>query len=263
MNTAREDATEPAASPRPLARSLSAKTTWIDHLDALLHSLDVTIFLLLGVVYCSDNLTFLLLLRASCQTLYTRSTQFSPTVVANIICIVTHIVHARPEGTKHTRGYLHGGLILDFVGELAPISKFKLLLLDAAVLALQLCYLAISHELQVAKTAEAGDITAPPQDIEAEEAGIRREEQDTVPANLANDGIELQSMFTTPSGSHKTVPGDPPDEDIILTLDLRRSLFAVIKKNTAASLSGSDTNVGRLGTLIERISAARAAAERA
>lgn len=149
------------------------------------------------------------------------------------------------------------------MGELGPIPKFKLLLLDATVLALQLCYLAISHELQGVKTAESGDITAPPQDIEAEEAGIRRQEQDTVQADLADDGIELQPMSAAPRGSHKTVPRELPDEDTILTLDLRRSLFAVIKKNTAANLSGSDTNVGRLGNLIERISAARAAAERA
>ena len=263
MNTATEDATsEPAASLGLLPRNLLAKTTRSDHLESLLRSLDVTIFLFFGVAYLCDNTTFLLLLHTSCQVLYTRSTQLVPTIVANLVSTLTHILNARPQGSKALRGYLHGGLICDFVGELGPISHSRLLLLDITIVGLQLCYLAVSHEVDALKSTENGQSTTVPQDIEAEEAGVRREEHSDLP--VQDDGIELQPMLHGVTGSlNKPDVSHTPDEDLIVTLDLRRSLSAVFKKNTSATLAGSGTDTGRLGTLLHRIAAARAAAIRA
>ena len=263
MNTATEDAaSEPATSLGFLPRSLSAKTTRTDHLESLLQSLDGVIFIFFGLAYVCDNLTFLLFLHASCQLLYTRSTQLSPTIVANLISFVTHIFHARPEGTKASRGYLHGGLICDFVGELGPISRPQLLLLDLVIFGLQICYVVVSHESQTIKSTENGEDTSVPQDIEAEEAGIRREQEDTAP--VPDDGIEMQPMLHGSAGHlDKASMGNETNDDLLLTLDLRRSLPAVFKKNASASLARSDTDNGRLGTLFDRIAAARAAAIRA
>lgn len=263
MNTTTEDATsEPAASLALLRRSLSAKTTRSDHLESLLRSLDFTIFLFFGVAYLYDNATFLLLLHASCQVLYTRSTKLIPTVVANLITTLTHLLNARPEGSKALRGYLHGGLICDFVGELGPISHSHLLLLDITIVGLQLCYLAVRHELDTIKGAESGESATVPQDIEAEEAGVRREEQDNL--SVQDDGIELQPMLHGVAGSlNKHDVNHAQDDDLIVTLNFRRSLTAVFKKNASATLVGSDANNGRIGTLLHRIAAARAAAIRA
>ena len=263
MNTATEDATsEPAASLALLPRSLSAKTTRSDHLEALLRSLDVTIFLFFGVAYLYDNVTFLLLLHASCQVLYTRSTQLIPTVVASIISTLTHLLNARPEGSKALRGYLHGGLICDFVGELGPISHSRLLLLDITIVGLQLYYLAVSYELDTTKGAESGESETAPQDIESEEAGVRREEQDNSAAQ--DDGIELQPTLNGVARSQdKHAVTHAQDDDLIVTLDFRRSLSAVFKKNASATLVGSDASNGRIGTLLHRIAAAREAAIRA
>lgn len=237
MNNDTENATdmEPPPSLSFLARSLSAKTTRNDHLEALLRSLDSAVFAFLGIVYCCDNLTPLLLLRAACQTLYTRSTKISPTTVANLICITTHILLDRPEGSKASRGYLHGGLICDFVGELGPISRTRLLVLDALVFGLQLAYVAISHELQELKDPETE--TTLPQDIEAEEAGVRREEQSLPNANIDDSsGIEMQPMLPGSKGlAAKATTQRKETEDVILTLDLRASLASVLKRIWPAS----------------------------
>ncbi len=262
MNAANEDAaSEPAAPTGFLHRSLSAKITKSDHLESLLRSLDVTIFLFYGIAYLCDNATILLLLHASCQVLYTRSTQLTPTIVVNLISILTHFFNAQPAGSKALRGFLHGGLICDFVGELGPISRTRLLLLDTLIIGLQLGYLAVSYEVEAIKSIDSGDNTTIPQDIEAEEAGIRREEQDNLP--VQNDGIELQPMLQGSAGSLDKANTGNLDEDYVLTLDIRRSLTAVFKKNASATLAGSGTDGGRLGTLLHRIAAARAAAIRA
>lgn len=265
MNPATDNAVdnEPVAPVGFIGRNLSAKTTRSDHLDSLLRSIDATLLIFFGIGYYSDNLTFLLVIRASSQALYARATQLAPTLVANIICIVAHILHDKPEGTTALRNYLHGGLICDFVGELGPISRTRLLLVDAVVLCLQLTYLAISHELQTLKSAGTTDTSTLPQDLESEEAGLRRDEEETVVASNAADGpegIELQPMLPTSNEVQKTRDGEN-GEDMILTLDIRKSLSGLFKKNR--SVSPVDSNASRLNLLYDRVMAARAAAARA
>ena len=261
MNTATEDATETASSLGLVPRSLAAKTSRTDHLESLVQSLDDTIFVVLGTLYFYDNFTLLFGLRIACQLLYA-SSQFSPTIVANLVCIATHIIHSRPTGAKATRGYLHGGLIVDFIGELGPTSRFKLLLLDGLILTLQLIFLAISHELQAIRDAEAGVTKIPPQDVEAEEAGVRKGDQELDSIQADEDGIELQPMLPGSSSiSYKPAVGEMPDEDLILRLNIRRSLASAIRKSAETSPE-SGANAGRIGVLLDRISSGRPAAAR-
>jgi hypothetical protein len=49
-----------------------------------------------------------------------------------------HLFRPNPSAGEATRGYLHGGLILDFVGQLGPVPKVRLFLLDLALLLLEL-----------------------------------------------------------------------------------------------------------------------------
>jgi hypothetical protein len=216
---------------------------------------------LFGISYYCDNLTFLLVIRASSQALYARAIQLTPIVVANILCILTHILHVQPEGTAALRNYLHGGLICDFVGELGPISRTRLLLMDLIVLCLQVLYLAISHELDVLKGVGVSTL---PQDIESEEAGVRREEQDAAVSTNAEegvDGIELQPMLPNSAESSKPRDSGTGPDELILTLDIKKSLSGLLKKNR--SVPPADSNAGRLNLLYERVMAARAAAARA
>jgi hypothetical protein len=64
----------------------------------------------------------------------------------NIMCILLHIFTHRPEAGELTRGYLHGGLIIDFIGQQGPVSKLHLVAIDFLVMALQLFMLAVHVE---------------------------------------------------------------------------------------------------------------------
>ena len=60
----------------------------------------------------------------------------------NLVCLGCHLWFPGPGAGEATRGYLHGGLLLDFVGQLGPSSKLRLVLLDVFILLLQLIALA-------------------------------------------------------------------------------------------------------------------------
>lgn len=61
----------------------------------------------------------------------------------NILCVILHLYYARPEAGEATRGYLHGGLLLDFIGQQGPTSKLHLVVLDMAIMIVQLTALAV------------------------------------------------------------------------------------------------------------------------
>ena len=99
------------------------------------------------------------------------------------------------------RGYLHGGLLIDFVGELGPISKFRLALFDLIVMALQFIMLpavlarrelkgVIEGSLASTNRRPSNDLGSmhTRRDIDAEEQGIRRDNM------LVEEGIELEPL---------------------------------------------------------------------
>ena len=95
-------------------------------------------------------------------------------------------------------GYLHGGMLIDFVGQLGPVSKIKLVLLDFLTFALQLVMLAVVIKRRALKkeiTSPATtasdtqvDSTSTGQDHDSEEQGILRSELSTT------EDIELQTL---------------------------------------------------------------------
>lgn len=137
----------------------------------------------------------------------------------NVLCMLLHLLLALPEASETMRGYLHGGVIIDFVGQKAPTSRLGLLLLDCLVLLLQCVMCAVWLEKDRLKKIEvtlrsvaAGGVpktnatTTPPQaapasavdatptqDLDAEERGVLRDDP------LGEDGsrdIELQPLVT-------------------------------------------------------------------
>lgn len=124
--------------------------------------------------------------------------------VPNIVCMLLHILWSIPEAGETMRGYLHGGVIIDFIGQKPPKSKLAFLLLDLVVLGLQCFMLAIHAErerlrkivLPPRRTSSGAGITtvAVPvttQDHDAEERGVLRDEPAAVETP---DGIELQPL---------------------------------------------------------------------
>lgn len=119
---------------------------------------------------------------------------------SNLFCIMLHTLLNLPAAGEASHGFLHGGLLIDFIGQQSPVSRIKFLGLDLLTLVLQLVMLAVTVEKQKMQgkvpgtgsgnviTPAALDETAP-QDHDAEEQGILRSED----AHLGED-IELRSL---------------------------------------------------------------------
>ena len=110
----------------------------------------------------------------------------------NIICILLHLLFKPPAAGEATRGYLLGGLLIDFVGQESPVSRWRLLVLDAMILALQILILAVTLEkrkLTVDYDNVVGEeVEEARQDHDSEERGMLRRD------NTVQDGVELQEI---------------------------------------------------------------------
>ncbi len=126
--------------------------------------------------------------------------------------MLAHLLWAPPRASEATRGYLHGGIIVDFIGQKAPTSRLSLLLLDLVVLGVQCLMLAVHQEAEqlwkvvrprggtaTASSAESSTAaataaaTAPAttQDHDAEERGVLR---DLARETGEADDIELRPL---------------------------------------------------------------------
>ena len=133
----------------------------------------------------------------------------------NIICILLHLFFRPPAAGEATRSYLLGGLVIDFVGQESPVSRWRLLALDALVLALQVLILAVTLER---KKLELEDRDIPVEEIEevrqdhdSEERGMLRRDD-----NSQSD-IELQDIRHTSSG--RTGGDEDRERDELLESD--------------------------------------------
>ncbi|KAK3675707.1 hypothetical protein LTR78_004348 [Recurvomyces mirabilis] len=183
-----------------------------DLLDDVLRNLDILVYAELSAIYYMDCSFIRFLIRGLIQFVFLTPKPAAPPAPplnkpyigailgSNILCILLHIIYAPPSGSEATRGYLHGGLAMDFIGQKGPTSKVHLLLLDLLVVILQLVHLSTHitrtrlKDSSVSVTTSSGTqytATAIRQDHDAEERGVRRsgEHQD----------IEMQTL--NPSGT--------------------------------------------------------------
>jgi Fungal domain of unknown function (DUF1746) len=125
--------------------------------------------------------------------------------VPSLLCMLFHSLLSVPHASEATRGHLHGGVIIDFIGQRPPTSKLGFLFLDLAILGAQCLMLAVHQEreklrkivlpsLQTATAAAQTESAVPPettQDHDAEERGVLR---DNAHAGDDGNGIELQPL---------------------------------------------------------------------
>lgn len=121
---------------------------------------------------------------------------------SNIICVLLHLFYAIPAGGEATRGYRHGSVLIDFVGQKvtgAKSERVRLLLLDALVCVLQLVGLAVLLVLRDGNTVGVdrpgrGDgirnAEAPVQDLDSEERGVRQSDS----GYITDQDIEMQPL---------------------------------------------------------------------
>jgi hypothetical protein len=131
-------------------------------------------------------------------------------VIPNFICIVLHLFTSLPRGPDFHRGYQHGGLIIDFVGQRPPTSRLYYLFADFAILAIQCLMLTVHTQREqlrvllktfrpilpdIAEELEA-TVRSIQQDLDAEERGVSlltAETSFTPTADpAAGDGTEMR-----------------------------------------------------------------------
>jgi hypothetical protein len=127
----------------------------------------------------------------------------------NLFCMLLHLLTPLPAASEVSRGYLHGGVLVDFVGQKAPTSKFSLLFLDLIVMALQCFMLTVNMEKDRVKRilnpaqqpagrdgatetiSATATTTHPGQDHDAEERGVLR---NAPTIDGETDDIELRPL---------------------------------------------------------------------
>ncbi|KAJ5820195.1 hypothetical protein N7474_005786 [Penicillium riverlandense] len=131
-------------------------TAKVAFIDRLLRDLDVLIYCELSALYYMDCSVILFAVRAVVELIFftPKASPFDPTrnqpyigaiIASNLFCMIFHAFFIRPEAGEDTRGYLHGGLFIDFIGQ-APVPIFRLLLLDALIFLLDFVMLGLIVE---------------------------------------------------------------------------------------------------------------------
>ncbi|OBT45376.1 hypothetical protein VE00_04037 [Pseudogymnoascus sp. WSF 3629] len=179
-NNAAAAAETPAATPPPAAAGIDDNSPAArrrrrifiqtkkkaEFIHDILVNLDMLIYAELCFMYYNDCSLFRFLLRSITQLVFLSPAAkpppipgprpFIPALLStNMLCAFLHLVTARPSGSELTRGYLHGGIIVDFIGQRAPSTKAVLVGLDILILVLQLVMLSVHVEEAVLKAALA------------------------------------------------------------------------------------------------------------
>ncbi|KAL1796499.1 hypothetical protein ACET3X_005039 [Alternaria dauci] len=139
-------------------RRLDAKRKRIQMLGELLRDLDMVVYLQLITLYYFDCSFFWLLFKAFTHgflltpipdtATVTRPPDeprpFLPLLLFSFAAnFLLHLTYPAPSAGEDTRGYLHGGLMIDFIGQQGPTSKWKLGALDMCILFLQLVMVSV------------------------------------------------------------------------------------------------------------------------
>ncbi|KAH7073232.1 hypothetical protein FB567DRAFT_454047 [Paraphoma chrysanthemicola] len=161
-------------------RRLDAKRKRIRMLNDVLRELDLAVYMQLITIYHCDCSFFWFAVRAVLHgTLLTPTADpvgerppdepkpFLPVVLfAFVANLLLHQLYPAPAAAEDTRGYLHGGLMIDFIGQQGPTSKWTLGALDVCVLCLQLVMVSVHVKRRELKKKlaklSAGAASAPP-----------------------------------------------------------------------------------------------------
>ncbi|KAI0022220.1 DUF1746-domain-containing protein [Xylariomycetidae sp. FL0641] len=204
-----------AQSPSLSAKAKEGLSKKWHFLTSLAHNLDTLVYAELCVLYYMDCSFFRLFLRWIAQALFISPKPEETLLIVpnyhvsaiagpNLFCMFLHLVSSLPEAGEATRGYLHGGILIDFIGQKAPTSKFYLVLLDILLLGLQCFMMTVNMERERIRkviksrrraalaTVVAGlaDLAPTGQDHDAEERGVLRD----APVMDEPEDIELRPL---------------------------------------------------------------------
>ncbi|KAH3972445.1 hypothetical protein HBI56_001150 [Parastagonospora nodorum] len=219
-------------------RRLDAKRKRIRMLNELLRELDLVVYMQLITLYHFDCSFFWLAVKALIHgTLLTPTSDpigerppdepkpFLPLILFSFcVNFVLHQLYPAPSAGEDTRDYLHGGLMIDFIGQQGPTSKWKLGALDLCILFLQLIMVSVHvkrRELKkkLAKLSAGGtpsttdDVERPTPDASNEAADATAREHAAREQNA--DDEERGVLRRTDTLSDIGI--DPDEEDALLS----------------------------------------------
>jgi hypothetical protein len=194
-----------------------------------------------------------------------------------------HQLYPAPAAGEDTRGYLHGGLMIDFIGQQGPTSKWKLGALDMCILLLQLVMVAVHvkrRELKkklanisaghavtpsapatsatsAAPAAAASEPAARGQDADDEERGVLRR-TDTL-SDIGVDPDEEDALLSSSADA-----GQPDALDMLTSGQCAIGDFSLIdtilQENTnysAYRLTRAETGMGDMPDTLRRLNTLR------
>lgn len=195
------------------------------HLTSLYASLEQLVYIQIAALYYQDNSFLSLFLRWIATTNFVPPAALAlhrvPVVLLlNVVCVLTHLFGASPAPVSDgSRGYMDGSVLIDFVGEFAHTSRFKLIAQDFLLLGLHILMMVVGNLNQKA-TEEPKE---PTQDIDAEEQGVRRGDEEVTIHE--NGDIEMQALLPEDSQADTLPP--------LIELNVMREIKDVIKNNAA------------------------------
>ena len=244
----------------------------LELIDELLRGLDVLLFAQLAALYYLDCLTASFLLRTLVQIFFLspRATglpdplparpHLSLVLGSNVLCLLLHLVREAPEAGEITRGYLHGGLFLDFVGELGPVSRWRLVALDLWICGIQMVMMAaIVQKLKIKGPASSAAAPSTAQDHDAEEMGVRRSADgqldDSEHVGEGEDGIEMRNLLDEPAEAPNQSSVHPLDnfytgDVMLLELDIVNDIRQHLALEPPPGTVESSIDSARFRTLV-------------
>ncbi|KAF1949979.1 DUF1746-domain-containing protein [Byssothecium circinans] len=230
-----EDEDETQRELRKKERRMDAKRKRLAFLDNLLRELDTLVFIELITLYHLDCSFFWFTIRSiihgslltplpdmGLNRQHDEHKPFLPMILFTfLINFLLHLLHPAPAAGEDTREYLHGGLMIDFIGQKGPTSKWKLAGLDIALLLLQMTMLTVhvkkrelkknlakmtagsegtNNEGTETTTPASEEAAAREQDADAEERGVLRR-TDTL-SDIGNDSDEENALLPPSEAGH-------------------------------------------------------------
>ena len=137
---------------------------------------------------------------------------------SNFLCIILHALSNAPSAGEATRGYLHGGLAMDFIGQKGPTNKTHLIILDLIVVVLQVTHLAahvvrqrlkdghVSTNTPAAEGVGNAPVQSQGQTVDDEERGVRRSTE-----RQQREDIEMQTL--NPAGRTPATEENPNEAE--------------------------------------------------
>lgn len=179
-------------------------------------------------------------------------------VLPNIWCMLVHLLAALPQGYDYNRGYLHGGVIIDFIGQRPPTSRLYFFLADLFLLILQCLMLTIHTERERLRlslktfrplapiiTLEAA--TAPTvEDLDAEERNIGGGQPDEEEEDVELHSLGRGSQGDEAEGTESRRPNSSDDVSTSRLYDVLSSGNGVLgDHNIVRSMRAAATELER------------------